>query len=176
MLIKILYYCPESDFYYDDHETVKEMVEKWTRKQVLKQVKQLIQRKTNMQVDKPMEMGSAQEASLNVDVVDKPIESAAETAGAGESGSNAEHVQDLESDKEEPKSLAEADQNQDEEEEDKQSAMLEVAENLHSQLTRLKVAPSVKDWNSIARFLQKSNILDRVDKASEVSNQRAHEN
>ena len=109
-------------------------------------------------------------------MVDKPIESAAETAGAGESGSNAEHVQDLESDKEEPKSLAEADQNQDEEEEDKQSAMLEVAENLHSQLTRLKVAPSVKDWNSIARFLQKSNILDRVDKASEVSNQRAHKN
>ena len=42
MLIKILYYCPESDFYYDDHETIKEMLEKWTRKQVLQQVKQLI--------------------------------------------------------------------------------------------------------------------------------------
>lgn len=39
------------------------------------------------------------------------------------------------------------------EEADKQSAMLQIGPNLHSQLTRLNVAPSVKDWNSIARFL-----------------------
>ena len=34
MLMKILFYCPESDYFYDDEETMNEMVQKWTRPQV----------------------------------------------------------------------------------------------------------------------------------------------
>ena len=51
--------------------------------------------------------------------------------------------------------------------------MLMIAGNFHSQLTRLDIAPSVKDWNSIARFFQKSEILDKIDKTAKLANERA---
>ena len=153
-----------------------EMVEHWTRKQVFQKVKQLIHKKTIMRVDKISEKGISQEASIQVKMMQEPKDQLAQTSNVADQGSNAEHGQELESDNDEPNQFVEPVLIQDDEEEDKQSAMLQVADNLHAQLTRLNVAPSVKDWNSIARFLQKSNILDRVEKASEVSNQRAQTN
>ena len=132
---------------------MNEMVEHWTRKQVFQKVKQLIQRKTIMQVDKISEKGSSQEATVQVNMVQQPKDLQAQTSNVAKQGSNVEHGQELESNNDEPNQLVEPFQNQDDEEEDKQSAMLQVANNLHAQLTRLKVAPSVKDWNSIARFL-----------------------
>lgn len=129
------------------------MVEHWTRKQVFQKVKQLIQRKTIMQVNKISEKNSSQEATVQVNMMHKPKNLQAQTSNGAKQGSNVEHGQELESNNDEPNQLVEPFQNQDDEKEDKQSAMLQVADNLHAQLTRLKVAPSVKDWNSIARFL-----------------------
>ena len=61
-------------------------------------------------------------------------------------------------------------QKQDGEEEVMQSPRLTVAENLHLQMTRLEMAPTVKNWNAIARFFQKSKMLDRLEKDAEVAN------
>ena len=58
---------------------------------------------------------------------------------------------------------------------DTQSAMVDIGCNLHSQLTRLQIAPSVKDWNSVARFLLKANILDDLEKAALLANERAEQ-
>ena len=54
-----------------------------------------------------------------------------------------------------------------------QSVMVEIGSNLHAQLTRLNIAPSVKDWNSIARFLDKSKVLDKIDETSKKANDRS---
>ena len=43
-------------------------------------------------------------------------------------------------------------------------------------MTRLEMAPSVQNWNSIARFLMKNDILYRLDKDAFGANYLAHDN
>ena len=38
----MLYYCPESNYYYDSDEVMTDMKEKWSRTQVMLKVKELI--------------------------------------------------------------------------------------------------------------------------------------
>ena len=44
MLMKFLYYCPESDFYYDSHNVMKDMAKRQTRSDLARKLKQLIKR------------------------------------------------------------------------------------------------------------------------------------
>ena len=44
---------------------------------------------------------------------------------------------------------------------------------LRNQLERLQAMPSTTEWNSITKFLEKSKLLDSVEKSSEVANKRA---
>lgn len=52
------------------------------------------------------------------------------------------------------------------------SAEVDFGASLREQLTRLNVVHNVKDWNSIARFLQKADVLDKCDKSAQHGNDR----
>ena len=56
-----------------------------------------------------------------------------------------------------------------------QSAMVEFGCSLHSQMARLQFNPSVKDWNSAARFLKGAKILDQLEKDALLANERAEQ-
>ena len=75
--MRLLYYCPESNYYYDDHNIIKAMVTQWSRKEVLQQVKLLIKKASMMSVDGISEKNSSQEASVSVSIDVKSIEPAA---------------------------------------------------------------------------------------------------
>ena len=134
----MLYYCPDSSFYYDSEDVIKEMLEIWTFLDVLFKVNDFVKRaytpKKNLQAS-----GSYQALPSNTNPErDVSVKDVQEGEKLDQIGSKLEPSV--------KKSFAN-------EEADKQSAMLQIGPNLHSQLTRLNVAPSVKDWNSIARFL-----------------------
>ena len=40
--MKVLYYCPDSSYYYDSEEQMKEMRDEWTMLRVLQEVSKLI--------------------------------------------------------------------------------------------------------------------------------------
>ena len=42
--MKVLFYCPESELYYDNSGMIKEMHQKWSKSDVLKKVKELIKK------------------------------------------------------------------------------------------------------------------------------------
>ena len=44
LLMKVLYYCPESNYYYDSEEVMTDMKERWSKFKVLQEVKELITR------------------------------------------------------------------------------------------------------------------------------------
>ena len=125
------------------------------------------------------EKGSSQEVSMSVSMKAKLPEMSVQQPIDNDKGSNAAYVPELnpESGKldnnYETKEVDQLVQIEDGGEEDKQSAMLMVAENLHTQLTRLQGAPSVKNWNSIARFFEKSKILDELEKDAQEANKQA---
>lgn len=76
-LVQVLYYCPESNYYYDDHDLVRNMVTKWTRQEVLREVKALIARMNQWSVNEIEEMGSEYEKSVSApntfSSMDEPI-------------------------------------------------------------------------------------------------------
>lgn len=56
-LVKVLYYCPESDFYYDDFNIIRDMLNNWSRPDVMKQVKKLIRKSSMVDIDEISEKG-----------------------------------------------------------------------------------------------------------------------
>ena len=73
--MKVLYYCPESDFYYDDDEVMTDMKERWSKFQVLQKVKELIARVKTAHEVKISEAPSSKEYSLSAIVIVKPSDS-----------------------------------------------------------------------------------------------------
>ena len=62
-----------------------------------------------------------------------------------------------------------------EEEVDLQSAMVDYGVDLFDQMTRLDMQPSVKNWNSIARFFQKVKLLEAFVASAKMGNERAEQ-
>ena len=55
----MLFYCPESKFFYDDSEVIRDLLVNWSRQEVLKQVKQLINKAQMASVSKISEKGAS---------------------------------------------------------------------------------------------------------------------
>ena len=183
-LMKVLYYCPESDYYYDSDEEMTRMRDHLSRFEVLQKVKKLINRVRTTPDAEISEAGSSKEESINsvpslrVPSFSEPSvaePSLREPSIAQEPVQGSIHsINNMPAAQIDEVSLSGEDSiaaGQD----DTQSAMVDIGCNLHSQLTRLQIAPSVKDWNSVARFLLKANILDDLEKAALLANERAEQ-
>ena len=57
--MKVLYYCPDSSYYYDSEEQMKEMRDEWTMLKVLQEVSKLILRVSKAEGNEIQEVSSS---------------------------------------------------------------------------------------------------------------------
>ena len=172
-LIDVLHYTPESDFYYDDEEVINRLRDTESRQDVLKKVKALISNDIVSSVDHISEKDSEFESSKSVKFKIVPETDNQSPDEERDTGSNALYI---------PKTDAVSDYDLnireleiDIEDVDKQSAMVDFGVDLFDQMTRLDMQPSVKNWNSIARFFQKEKLLDAFVASAKMGNERAEQ-
>ena len=146
------------------------MVEQDTRQDVLKMVKAMIFKHSMNGVTSIAEIGSQYEESKSVEVQIQPALQLDLADKKPDVGSNAELIPEANNLIVDAAPKENRTKMQNSSAIDNQSVMVTLGANLYEQMSRLDMAPTAENWDSMTKFLQKAKLLDECEASAMQGN------